>query len=603
MSSDKIAIRKEVPEEETWLLDDLYKDFTHWENTFKELPQENDLNNLIEEKYKGKLKNSPEVLIDCLNFKDSLTRKLENLYVYANLRNSEDVAEKTANEFCGKIEVRMNNLLSLFSFLDPEILTIPNIESWLDSEILKPYKFVLQETLRFKPHILSEKEEAIIAKLSTPLQVFNDIHSKWNNADLKFLPAKDSVGKEHIVSNSRLGLNLQSFDRTLRENSFNSYYTEIAKWRNTITSNYYGNMVSGSIISKMKNFNSFIEAELFTDDIPVSLYDNLISTVKNNLSHLHRSMEIRKKILKIDSVTPFDRYVSLFKSDKEVKFTWEEGRDLVLSAIEPLGEEYLTIAKNGLTKDRWIDRAENEGKRSGAFSWGTYDSRPYMLQTWNGTLGDVYTLAHELGHSMHSYYSHKNQPYHYGSYTIFVAEVASTLNEALLTNYILNKYSETDLAKSVLSESIKNFEGTVLRQVLFAAFEKEAAGIADSGDVFTPDRMDDIYLDLTKEWYGPHSSCPEFIKHEWMRIPHFYSPFYVYKYATSYCASLSLSQSLQKDPQNTPGKIFSFLKAGGSKPSLDILKDAGVDLTKTEPINNAFEDYKQNLDRAEKMFL
>ena len=603
MNSDQIRTRKDVPSEETWLLDDLFKDFIDWETSFKELPDESNLEKFLNEKFKGNLKTSPNLLLECLEYRDNLRRKLENLYVYANLRSSEDVANPEANEYCGKIEIKMSSILSLFSFLEPEILEISNIEDWIETPPLLSRKFELQEILRFKPHILSEKEEAILSKLGVPLRVFDDIHSKWNNADLKFLPALDSNNKEHIVSNSRFGLNMQSYDRTLRENTFNSYYSEIAKWRNTITSNYYGNMISGSLIAKIKNFNSFIEAELFTNDIPISLYENLISTVRANLSFLHRSMEIRKKILKIDSVNPYDRNVSLYVSKKELKFTWEEGRDLVLSAIEPLGKEYTQIAKEGLTKNRWIDRAENQGKRSGAFSWGTYDSRPYILQTWNGTLGDIYTLAHELGHSMHSYYSHQNQPYHYGSYTIFVAEVASTLNEALLTNYILNQFSETELAKSVLSESIKNFEGTVLRQVLFATFEKEAASISDSGEVFTPEKMEEIYFNLNKEWYGPHSNSPEFIKHEWMRIPHFYSAFYVYKYATSYCASLSLSQTLQKEPIQTPNKIFSFLKAGGSKPSLEILKEAGVDLTQTGPIKNAFEDYKQNLERVEKIFL
>jgi oligoendopeptidase F len=465
------------------------------------------------------------------------------------------------------------------------------------------YRFKLEETLRFKNHILSEKEEAILSQMGVALRVFDDIHSKWNNADLKFNPVLDSEGKEHIVSNSRLSLNMQSHDRVLRENTFNSFYTEISKWRNTITSNYYGNMISGSTYAKIKKYISFIESRLFDDDIPLSLYENLIAAIRNNLDSLHYSMGLRKKILKIDKVAPYDRYVSLFKSETLPKFSWEEGRDLVLSAIAPLGEEYVSIARKGLTTDRWIDRAENEGKRSGAFSWGTYDSRPYMLQTWNNTIGDVYTLAHELGHSMHSYYSHKFQPYHYGSYTIFVAEVASTLNEALLTDYILEKYANTDLAKSVLSEAIGNFEGTVLRQTLFASFEKEAASIVDSGEVFTPDRMDEIYFNLVKDWYGEHSAYPEFIKHEWMRIPHFYSPFYVYKYATSYCASLSLSQSLKKNPESTREKIFSFLKSGGSKPSLEILKLAGVDLLEPTAINNAFLDYRQNVKKGEELFL
>ena len=603
MSVNLLPKRKDVSKEETWLLDDLFLDFKDWEKTFQTLPDTESLKKELEDNFKNKLHQSPEKLLECFQYRDELSRKIENLYVYANLRASEDIADTEANEYCGRIDVRSSELNSQFAFVEPEILKIPDIEKWLESDILKDYKFRLSEIIRFKEHILSEKEEAILSQLNVVFHVFDDIHSKWNNADLKFETAKDSENKDHLVANSRLLLNLQSTDRVLRENTFKSYYKEISKWRNTITANYYGNMVSGSTLAKINKYKSFIESKLFQDDIPISLYDNLITSVRNNLDSLHQSMHLRKKILGIEKVAPYDRYVSLFKATNPLKFTWEEGRDLVLEAIRPLGDEYVNIARKGLTTDRWIDRAENEGKRSGAFSWGTYDSRPYMLQTWNGTISDVYTLAHELGHSMHSYYSHKYQPYHYGSYTIFVAEVASTLNEALLTNYILEKHSNSDLAKSVLSESVANFEGTVLRQVLFATFEREAAKIADSGEVFTPDRLDELYYNLVQEWYGEHSLASDYIKHEWMRIPHFYSPFYVYKYATSYCASLSLSESLKENKDKTKDKIFQFLKSGGSKPSLEILNLAGVDLLKPDAINSAFENYKSNIKKAEEAFL
>lgn len=598
-----IKQRKEVPPQETWDLSDLFSDFKSWYKVFATLPSTEELEAELNHKYRGRLAQSPQTLFSCLQFKDDLTRKLENLYVYANLRSAENVGDTEANEACGKIENKMAALLALFAFLDPEILTIAKLSEWIESEPLKAHSYRLSELIRHKPHILSEKEEAILAKLQVPLGVFDDIHSKWNNVDLKFSPAKDSQGKEHLVSNSRYSLNLQSYDRTLRTNTFNSYYSEISKWRHTICANYYGNMISGSTQAHVKNFSSFLECELFHDAIPVSLYDNLVANVRKNLPLLQRSMELRKKVLKIDNVFPYDRYVSLYKSETELKFSWEEGRDLVLEAIAPLGAEYVDIAKKGLTTERWIDRAENEGKRSGAFSWGTYDSRPYMLQTWTGTLSDVYTLAHELGHSMHSYLSHKNQPYHTASYTIFVAEVASTLNEALLTEHILKNKPNSDVAKSVISESLENFEGTVLRQVLFATFEREAAKIADQGEVFTPDALEALYLGLNREWYGAGAlTTPDYVKHEWMRIPHFYNAFYVYKYATSYCASLALAKYLKDDPNTGTKLIFSLLKAGGSKPSLQILKDANVDFSTSKPVDDAFLNYRHNIERAEKAF-
>ncbi len=597
--AQKIKNRTEVPHEETWDLTDLFKDFTDWEKNFMALPKEEEIEKAIHQNFKNKLSESPKILLNCLLFKEELSRKLENLFVYASLRSTEDTSNTQATEAVGKIENKMSLLTSKFAFMNPEILTIKNLENWIQQEPLNDYKFKLSELIRSKKHILSEKEEAILARVSVPLRIFDEIHSKWNNADLKFLPVIDSQGNSHIVSNSRYSLNLQSQDRNLRINTFHSYYTEIAKWRNTITSNYYGNMVSGSNISKIRNFSGFLEGELFDDNIPLELYDGLISEVKKNIQLLHRSMKLRKNILKIDSVYPYDRAVSLYESKQNPTFSWEEGRDLVLKAIAPLGKEYVEIATKGLTKDRWIDRAENEGKRSGAFSWGTFDSRPYILQTWNGTLGDVYTLAHELGHSMHTYYSNKNQPYHKAHYTIFVAEVASTLNEALLSNYIITHMKGSDLAKSVLSENLENFEGTVLRQTLFAAFEREASKIVDQDETFTPDKLENIYLDLNKEWYGSESTFPEFTKYEWMRIPHFYSAFYVYKYATSYCASLALSEAFFIDENKAREQVFKILKAGGSKSPLEILKDAGIDFLTPAPVTNAFKNYQKNIQRAE----
>jgi len=605
MNAKNIVKREDVNVEETWELDDLFKSFEDWEKNYNALPSLDDLKSTLEADYKGKLNTSADLLFKCIQFKDDLSRKIGNLYVYAHLRGAEDVANKSVNEYCGKISNKMSELFAQFAFMEPEIIKISELKSWMQTAPLDTYKYRLSELLRSQTYVLSEAEESILSRLQVPLGTFDDIHSKWNNVDLKFPDAKDAKGETHLVSNSRYSLNLHSFDRTLRKNTFLSYYTEILKWRQTIAANYYGNMVSGSIISKIRGFKHFLDSELFGDDIPVSVYENLVGTVRKNLNLSHESIALRKRALNLSAVAPYDRYVSMFKSDKDPKFTWEEGRDLVLKAIEPLGEEYVEIARAGLTTERWVDRAENEGKRSGAFSWGTYDSRPYMLQSWTGSLRDVYTLAHELGHSMHSYYSHKAQPYHLGSYTIFVAEVASTLNEALLTHYILTNMKDSDLAKFVISETLGNFEGTVLRQTLFATFERDAALVADSGETFTPDLLEEMYFKLNKEWYGEDADHHDLIKYEWMRIPHFYSPFYVYKYATSYCASQALFKYLMDDATDGKKKIFSLLKAGGSKSSLEILKDAGVDFldeTNTNPVNRAFETYKENLKYAAQIF-
>ena len=601
MEENVIKKRFQVPSEETWNLSDLFQDFDNWEAHFSQLPTENEIKEILTKKFQGFLHTTPEVLYECLQLKHNIQRKLENLYVYAHLRSTEDVTQSVATEAVGKIENKMSNLLSLFAFVDPEILTIPHLDVWKNKAPLNIYAFSLEELIRHKPHILSQQEEKILAKISVPLKIFTDIHSKWENADLKFKPAKDSQNKEHLVTNSRYSLNLQSQDRVLRENTFFSYYTEIAKWRNTITANYYGNMLAGSAMAKMRNFSGYLDAELFPDRIPRDLYVGLIQSVKKNLPLLHKSMELRKKILNIPVVNPYDRSVSLYQSQSKNRFSWEEGKELVLNAVAPLGKEYVHIAKRGLTEERWIDRAENEGKRSGAFSWGTYDSRPYLLQTWNGTLNDVYTLAHELGHSLHTYYSNKSQPYHLAHYPIFVAEVASTLNEALLSHFLLTHMKNTDLAKEVLSENLKNFEGTVLRQTLFAAFEQKASEIVDGDETLTPERLEDIYLGLNKQWYGPACGMLDAIKHEWMRIPHFYSAFYVYKYATSYCASLALMENFLAQPDLAQKQVLRLLQAGGSQPPLDILKEAGIDFLSPKPVEDAFLNYKKNIALAEKV--
>ncbi len=600
-TTNNIPTRNKVSSSETWDLTDLFLDFNQWEEKLNSLPTENQLEELMSTKFKGKLGQSSELLLECIKYRDEITRVLESLYVYANLRQCEDLEDSEASEKCGKIEGIMSSIQAQFSFIEPEMLLIPSLLQWSKEAPLNQYRFQIEELIRQKSHVLTEKEEAILSRLQVPLNNFDSIHSKWNNADLKFTPALDKDGNEHVVSHSRYSSNLQSKDRILRVNTVNSFYSEISKWRHTITQNYFGNMVAGSSIAQIRNFKGYLEASLFGDDIPVDLYDNLIKYVRSNLNLLHRSMELRKKVLKLDAIAPHDRMVSLYEG-QEQKFSWEEGRDLVLEAIKPLGQEYVEIARKGLTTERWIDRAENQGKRSGAFSWGCYDSKPYMLQSWTGTLSDVYTLAHELGHSMHSYYSRKNQSYHNASYTIFVAEVASTLNEALLTEYILNHKAGTSLAQRVVSETLQNFEGTVLRQVLFATFEREIAQISDRGEAFTPDKLEEIYFALNKEWYGSHGSYPDYIKYEWMRIPHFYSAFYVYKYATSYCASLALCEKLKNNPEEGQSKIFDLLKAGGSKSSLEILKDAGIDFLTPMPVSNAFQNYEKNIDLAAKTF-
>lgn len=594
--------RTDVPVHQTWDLSPLFPDFDAWEKAFAALPSEETLRAEIDAKFRGKLKQGPELIFAALSHRDTTLRPLENLYVYANLRNTEDLGEARSSESGARIGMRYAQLSAAFSYLNPELLELDKLGEWKEQAPLSAYRYELTEILRGKAHVLSEAEETLLAQLSPVLWKFREIHSKWSNVDLKFPDAKDSAGNPHPVTHARSGLHMESPDRTLRRTTFESYYGEMAKWRNTICENFNGRFATGTLLARIKRFPGFLESQLFGDEIPVALYDTLVGTVRKNLPQLQRSMALRQRILGVERLAPYDRNVSLAQIELP-RFTWEQGKELVLKSLKPLGEAYLKVAAAGLGSERWCDHAENQGKRSGAFSWGTYDSKPYMLMTWTGTLGDVFTLAHELGHSMHSYLANRAQPYHLAGYTIFVAEVASTLNEALLCNHILTQMPGTDLAREAVSYWLRGFENTVLRQVLFAAFERECAKLTDAQESLTPDRCDALFSELNREWYGPSMELPHELGAAWMSVPHFYNTFYVYKYATSYCASLSLCNALLKEGAPAQERVLGMLRAGGSKPPLEIMKDAGVDFLSGAPVNDAFRTYDANITRAEQLFL
>lgn len=598
--------RPDVDSAQTWDLTKLFSDFEDWTRALNSLPDEKELQQELDRRFKGRLsQGGPSLIHEALHARNGLLRKIENLHVYAGLRSSEDVGDAKSSESLAKVTQVSANLMAQWAFLSPELLTISPLAEWIKTEPLREFEYEISELLRSQKHVLSEREEAILTQLSTPLSQFSEIHSKWNNVDLKFDKALDSKGQEHFVSNGRFSQLLASNDRTLRENSFKSLYKEIGKARHHIASNFYSCFLTGSTMAKIRGFDGFLESQLFPDNIPLEVYDNLIATVRANIQTLHRSLKLRRQVLNLDQVYIYDRYVSLAGDGEETRLSFQDACDLILKSLAPLGKDYIEVARKGLTEERWVDWAENEGKRSGAFSWGTYDSNPVMLLTWTGSLNDLFTLAHELGHSMHSWMANNNQPYHLAGYTIFVAEVASTLNEVLLSDYILNNMPGTKLAKDVLSHWLQGFEGTVLRQSLFATFERDASRKVDSGNSLTADSLDELYTALNKEWYGPESGFASENSYEWMRIPHFYSTFYVYKYATSYCASLSLFEDLKKNADNTSAqhRVLNLLKAGGSKSPLDIMLEAGVDFRTPAPIENAFKTYERFVQRAEEAFL
>ncbi len=600
--TSSIKARNEIPAEQTWNLDDLFQSFEDWQVALNALPSVEEVSSKLDGDFKGQLGRSPQKIFEVLQYRDGLLRKLVNLYVYASLRNSEDVSVAESAKNLGVISNLYSSLLAPFAFVDPELLQVKDLPQWKGKEPLATYEYELSELLRGKKHVLSETEERLLARLSPCLGRNSDIFSKWNNVDLRFPDVVDSEGKKHTLSHSRYGTYLENSDRTLRKNTFTTFYKTVSQWRHTLAANFYSRLLTGSTLAKVRSYDGFLQSQLFQDDIPTSLYDELISQTRSHLPLLSRSLHLRKRVLGLAKVHQFDRYVSLATS-KGRRFTWNEAVDLVLRAVAPLGEEYVAIARKGLLEDRWVDYAENQGKRSGAFSSGSYDSRPYILMSWTGTLVDVYTLAHELGHSMHTYMSNQSQPYHLARYTIFVAEVASTLNESLLTEYLLKEHGDESLREEVCSYWLKGFESTVIRQVLFATFERDCAVRVDADEPLTADAFDSIYEGLNREFYGQHSEIDPEVKSEWMRIPHFYSTFYVYKYATSYCASLSLLEALQRDPEAGRGQVMTLLKTGGSRSPLDTMKAAGVDFLSGQVFKDAFSVYEQNITRAESLFL
>lgn len=606
ISSISLPKRHQVEPARTWDLSLLFNDLDDWQRSLDSLPSEQELNEELSRRFKSKLEQGgPSLIHEAMHARNGLIRKLENLYVYAGLRNAEDVGDARSSEAIAKISQINAIIMSHWSFLNPELLAIKSLRLWCEDQPLVEFRYELHELIRSQKHVLSEREESILTQLSTPLGQFADIHSKWNNVDLKFPAAKDTSGKEHLVSNGRFGVLLASGDRTLRKNTFESLYSEMVKSRHLIAANFFGRLLTGSTTAKIRGFSGFLESQLFPDDIPTEIYDGLVATVRKNLKSLHRSVALRKKVLDIDKVHLYDRYVSLAGGKEETKISFDDACELILKSVAPLGAEYVDIARKGLTEHRWVDWAENEGKRSGAFSWGTFDSNPVMLLTWTGSLNDLFTLAHELGHSMHSWLANHTQPYHLAGYTIFVAEVASTLNEVLLSDYILTHMPDTPLARDCLSHWLQGFEGTVLRQTLFATFERDASRQVDAGEAMTADSFDSLYSQLVKEWYGTDAGFEQVNASEWMRIPHFYSTFYVYKYATSYCASLALFEELKRDggKGDARNKVLGLLKAGGSKSPLDILLDAGVDFRTPAPVEKAFIAYERFLERAESAFL
>ena len=595
-------LRKDQKVENTWDLESMFKTNEDFWNQFKEVEK------LIPEikNYRGKVKEGAKALLEVFKVEGDMSLKMEQLTIYAFLRKDQD----STNAEYGEIYAKTMNLNSKFdaewSFLKPELLSIEEevlLEYVEELEDLKVYKFKLEKLNKKRPHTLDAEQERIVAMAAEALDASDETFSALNNADVKFEEVEDKDGNKHTLTHGTYGTYMESPDRVLRKNTFHALYNYFKKHNNTLASTLSGNLKKKKYYADVHKYSSTRNNALSNNLIPEEVYDNLVTVVNKKIPALQRYYNLHKRAKGFEDFRLYDRSVSIVKGEP-LKFTFEEARDIVLEAVKPMGEDYVNDMRKAFT-ERWIDVYPNKGKRSGAYSWGGYTTKPFVLLNFDGTLNDVYTLIHELGHSMHSFYTRKHQPYVYGDYSIFVAEVASTCNEALLTEYLYNKFEKEGNKNGmlrVLNQALSGFTATVYRQTQFAEFEHKINQHLQNGGALTAEYFNTEYFNLIKKYYGDVFTYDEDIKYEWSRVPHFYYNYYVYQYATGYSAAQALSKLILEDSKNAKVYIDEFLSKGCSNYPIEVLKNAGVDMSKPEPIELALQDFEEKIEKFEKLY-
>lgn len=586
--------REQIDQKYKWDLTKIYANDEAWEAELAKLRGE--FGSI--ERFKGRLTESSATLEEFFAENENYSRRLYKLYSYAQMRYDENTKDGKTQDMSNRVRSLAIQYREKTSFVKPELLAKSEEEMLrlIDTPKLRGFRKYFDDMLRWKKHTLSAEMENLLAQVSEVSGTAQTAFSMLNNADLTFEDAVDSEGKSHKVSNGTYSLYMQSPDRALRRSAFESLYKSYKGHINTLAALLQGEVKKNVFNAKVRGYASAREAALFENNIPVSVSDNLIAAVNANLDKNHKAMAIRKKMLGLDELHLYDTYVSL-AGDIDLSFTYEEARDLILESFAPLGEEYVAVVREGFDSG-WIDVYENEGKRSGAYSGGCYDSAPYVLMNYHGTLNHVFTLAHELGHSMHSYLTRKHQPFLYGNYSIFVAEVASTTNEALLNDYMLKNETDASKRKYILSHYIDGFRGTVYRQTMFAEFERDIHAHVESGGSLTADFLCEHYIGLVRKYFGPDVVIDDEIRYEWARIPHFYYNFYVYQYATGFSAAVALSKDILEGRRDA---YLEFLRAGSSDYPIAVLRRAGADMESEGPVNNALSVFSKVLDDFEKL--
>ena len=597
---NKLKKRSEISDEYKWDLTPIYKSVLEFDKDYEKADK------LIDnfKEFKNTFMNSGKDLYKTLEEDSKISILLDKLYMYAHLNKDSD----TTNTEYQKLFGRVNNLFTKYSlissFLIPGILkkNYSDIEKfYIEENKLKEYEFLLIDIFRNKEHILSEKEEEIISSFSQTLSFPENVYSMFTDADMRFGSINDENGNKVELTDSNYSLYLKSNDRRVRMEAFKTLFKTYKDYKNTISLMLANDVKANSTIAKIKKYNSALEASLFSDNVDIDIYNNLVDTVENNLDVNYKYLKLKKEVLGLDSLHLYDVYVPLLKGNLNKNYSFEEAKNLVKNALKVFGEDYQNLLDKAFN-EKWIDIYPNVGKTGGAYSSGSYTTNPYILLNYQGTLNDVSTLAHELGHSMHSYYSRHNNPYQTSGYKIFVAEVASTVNELLLAYYMLNNSRDDNEKLFVLNRLMELFRTTTYRQTMFARFEKEIYDKSESGEILTPDLMCDIYYNLNKKYFGDEVIIDDEIRYEWERVPHFYYNFYVYKYATGLASACFIVKRILKNEQNAVKDYLEFLKTGGRDYPVNELKIAGVDISSKEVIESSIEMFNNIIDEFQEIY-
>ncbi|HYO50034.1 MAG TPA: oligoendopeptidase F [Chloroflexia bacterium] len=598
MATATLPSRADIETEHKWHLEAIYSEDTQWEEHF------NEVHPMIQEfgSYKGRLGESAATLLAAIGLRDNLGQRMDRLYAYARMRRDEDNTNAHYQALEDRTRALWARVEEATSFFNPELLEVgqEQVEGFMqESEGLKLYAHLFDDLFREKEHMLSGPEEAILAAASDMAGGANQIYDMLTEADLKYGNITDEDGREIELTHGRYLRYIRSADRRVRQDVFHKLLGAYQRYRNTIAASYSTQVKTDIFYARTRKYNSALEAALFKDNIPVSVYENLISAVHDKMHLMDRYMALRKRILGVDELHMYDLHVPLVP-EVDASIQYGKAVEMVEEALSPLGEEYSAAAKGGF-RSRWTDVYETPNKSSGAYSWGVYGVHPFMLLNYQDTLYDVFTLAHEMGHSMHTYYSFANQPYIYSNYTLFVAEVASTLNEELLGHYLLHNTDDKAVKLAVVNHSLEQFRTTLYRQTMFAEFEKIAHERAEGGESLTADLLSEIHYDLNVRYHGRNVEVDKEIAIEWARIPHFYRSFYVYKYATGISAAVALSQQILNEGQPAVDRYLKFLSSGGSDYSVNLLRDAGVDVASPSPVNQALELFEKRLGEMEEL--